>query len=59
MTDTTANIGLSTESVTTVTKILRTLLANNVVLQIKLKQFHWNVRGLDFAQLHSLFDTLQ
>lgn len=59
MPDITANIWLSTEGITTVTTILRRLLANTVVLQIKLKQFHWNVRWPHFTELHALFDTMQ
>lgn len=59
MTDKQANIWLPATTITTVNTLLRRLLWNEVVLQIKLKQFHWNVRWPHFTELHALFDTMQ
>ncbi len=36
--------------------LLSTTLATTLDLQTQSKQAHWNVKGLDFLQLHELFD---
>jgi starvation-inducible DNA-binding protein len=36
---------------------LKILLANEYVLQVKTQNFHWNVTGISFGSLHSLFDS--
>ncbi len=33
-------------------------MATSLDLKTQAKQAHWNVKGLDFYQLHELFDTL-
>ncbi|MEM8779399.1 MAG: DNA starvation/stationary phase protection protein Dps [Cyanobacteria bacterium P01_G01_bin.49] len=38
--------------------ILSQTLATTLDLKTQAKQAHWNVKGLDFYQLHELFDTL-
>ncbi|MEA5511158.1 DNA starvation/stationary phase protection protein Dps [Crocosphaera sp. UHCC 0190] len=38
--------------------ILSQTLATSLDLKTQAKQAHWNVKGLDFYQLHELFDTL-
>lgn len=38
--------------------ILAASLATALDLKTQAKQAHWNVKGLDFLQLHELFDTL-
>ncbi|MDY6783267.1 MAG: DNA starvation/stationary phase protection protein Dps [Cyanobacteriota bacterium] len=41
-----------------VVEILSSTLAASVDLKTQIKQAHWNVKGLDFFQLHELFDEL-
>lgn len=38
--------------------ILNHTLASTLDLQTQVKQAHWNVKGMDFYQLHELFDEL-
>ncbi|MGZ8393396.1 MAG: Dps family protein [Nitrospira sp.] len=51
------HIGLTSQQQTGVTGILRTLLADEYVLYTKTRNFHWNVRGLHFHDLHKFFET--
>lgn len=37
---------------------LKTLLATEYAFSIKAQNFHWNVEGSDFAQLHEFFGNL-
>ena len=37
---------------------LKTLLASQYAMVIKLQGFHWNVEGSDFAQLHRFFGKM-
>jgi len=37
---------------------LRVLLASSYAFVVKAQQFHWNVEGPDFAQLHEFFGDL-
>ncbi len=41
-----------------VTEILNQTLAATLDLKTQTKQAHWNVKGMDFLQLHELFDEL-
>jgi len=41
-----------------VTKILNQTLAATLDLKTQTKQAHWNVKGMDFFQLHELFDEM-
>lgn len=51
------NIGLSNKQRDGVAKILNTLLADEFVLYIKTRRFHWNVVGVDFSELHKFFES--
>lgn len=51
------NIGISTEQREKVVHILNTLLADEYVLYAKTKNYHWNVRGKNFYELHGFFGT--
>jgi starvation-inducible DNA-binding protein len=42
----------------TMVKLLNQQLADTFDLYSQIKQAHWNVKGLQFYQLHELFDTL-
>ena len=37
---------------------LKTLLASNFVYYLKAHQFHWNVEGSDFSELHKFFGKI-
>ena len=50
------NLGLSSKSRDTVIVLLARLLADEHVLYVKTRNFHWNVTGLDFGSLHALFE---
>lgn len=51
------NIGLDTEVRQSVVYLLNTALADEVILTTKTRNAHWNVRGLDFFELHTLFEA--
>lgn len=51
-----ANIGLTPEAQSQIGDILNARLSDTVVLYIKTRKYHWNVTGIDFAQLHEFFE---
>lgn len=51
------NIGLSAEDRKGVIEILNGVLANESLLLIKTKKFHWDVTGPQFMTLHKLWDA--
>lgn len=51
-------LGLSDENRMSMIKTLRSLLADNYVLYTKTLNFHWNVQGKLFSQLHAFFKML-
>ena len=51
-------IDLSAEVRSKVVAILSKTLATTLDLKTQTKQAHWNVKGLDFYQLHELFDVM-
>ncbi len=51
-------IDLPQEVRSPVINILSQTLASTLDLKTQAKQAHWNVKGLDFLQLHELFDEL-
>ncbi|MGK7914069.1 MAG: DNA starvation/stationary phase protection protein Dps [Prochloraceae cyanobacterium] len=51
-------IDLSAEMRVGVVEILSQTLATTTDLKTQVKQAHWNVKGLDFYQLHELFDEM-
>lgn len=51
-------IDLSAETRSKVIKILNHTLALSLDLKTQVKQAHWNVKGMDFYQLHELFDEM-
>lgn len=50
-----ADIGIAEEHRKAVVRILNTVLADEFLLYVKSRRFHWNVEGPDFAELHELF----
>ncbi|KXK23891.1 MAG: Ferritin, Dps family protein [Chloroflexi bacterium OLB15] len=51
------NIGLSDKARQASIKLLTTSLANTFVLYTKTRKYHWNVTGINFMQLHQLFES--
>jgi starvation-inducible DNA-binding protein len=49
-------LGWSTEETETIAKALNQLLANYSVHYQKLRNYHWNVKGSDFFDLHERFE---
>ena len=49
------NIGLTDEAIEGVVQILNSLLANEYVLYTKTRNYHWNVVGPRFNDLHKFF----
>ena len=50
------DIGISAANLTQVHKVLNNVLANGNILYIKLRNFHWNLKGKDFVEYHELFE---
>lgn len=51
------NIGLSAKARDAVVETLSVLLADEHVLYVKTRNFHWNVTGPHFGPLHALFEN--
>lgn len=51
------NIGLGDGQRKSVIDILNHLLADEVVLYVKTRNYHWNVEGPDFSATHKFFET--
>ena len=49
------NIGISSNNRSSVAKLLNTLLADEYLLYVKTQNYHWNVTGLMFNDLHLFF----
>ena len=52
-----ANIGLNETQRRAVVDILNRLLADEVLLYIKTRNYHWNVVGPQFSELHKFFES--
>lgn len=51
------NIGISKEHLQKASEKLNVLLADETVLYIKTRGYHWNVEGSEFAMLHQFFEN--
>jgi starvation-inducible DNA-binding protein len=51
-------IDLAADIRTAVVNILSQTLASSLDLKTQTKQAHWNVKGMDFIQLHEMFDEM-
>jgi starvation-inducible DNA-binding protein len=51
------NIGITEKNLNKSTELLTRILADEVVLYIKTRKFHWNVSGESFMELHKLFQS--
>lgn len=54
--ETTVNIGLTTEQREAVIAMLNRILADQHILYIKTRAYHWNVVGMQFQPLHEFFE---
>jgi len=50
------DIGISEKNRKKITQVLSPLLADTYTLYLKTQNFHWNVTGRDFYELHLLFE---
>lgn len=50
------NTGVDLETRRSVAKTLNQLLSDEYILVVKIKKYHWNVKGTNFIELHHLFD---
>lgn len=48
-------IGITEKNLTTSIEMLSTILADEMILYVKTRKFHWNVSGESFMELHQLF----
>ncbi|RFM27183.1 Dps family protein [Deminuibacter soli] len=53
-----ANIGLSEEHKAGSVKILGRILADEFVLYTKTRNFHWNVEGSNFVEMHTFYEKM-
>ncbi len=51
------NLGLSDKNRQGSVEVLSRMLADEYVLYTKLRNYHWNVTGSDFSELHKLFES--
>ena len=51
------NIGIANQSLKSVVDLLNSLLADEFVLYVKTRNYHWNVTGPHFHDLHKLFEA--
>lgn len=51
------NIGISEKVMKNSATLLATVLADEMVLYVKTRKFHWNVSGESFMELHKLFES--
>ena len=52
----TLSIGISESNRDSTVKILNAVLADEYVLYTKTRNYHWNVVGSDFGELHKFFE---
>ena len=52
------NIGISDKNLSNVVTVLSTVLADEMMLYVKTRKFHWNVAGESFMELHKLFEKI-
>ena len=53
-----ADIGISGKEIKSVVKILETVLATEVVFNMKIRNYHWNVTAPNFSELHKFFEAM-
>jgi len=51
------NIGISAKNLAETSKLLNVLLADEFALYTKTRNYHWNVTGAGFSELHKFFES--
>lgn len=51
------NIGISPDNARSIVNILNRLLADEYILYTKTRNYHWNVAGMQFNDLHKFFES--
>ena len=51
------NIGITDKNLKASTTILNNLLADEYILYTKTRNYHWNIVGENFQELHKFFET--
>jgi starvation-inducible DNA-binding protein len=54
----TTNLGIDTSKMNETVGILHKHLATEIVFNLKIRNFHWNVVGIHFNDLHKFFEDL-
>jgi len=52
------NIGIREENLKKINEILEIILADELLMYVKIKNFHWNVVGVNFVEYHKFLDEL-
>lgn len=52
------NLGIKSENMNSTVGILHKHLATEIVFNLKIRNFHWNVVGIHFNDLHKFFEDL-
>ncbi len=52
------DIGIADSARSEIADILEVFLASEVVLNMKIRNYHWNVEAMNFSELHSFFEWL-
>lgn len=52
------HIGIESSDTQKIADILHKYLASEIVLNLKIRNFHWNVEGIHFNDLHKFFEEL-
>lgn len=50
------NIGITDKNMRSIGNLLNRLLADEYVLYVKTRNYHWNVESSDFSELHAFFE---
>ena len=53
-----ANIGLTEKNSQTIAEKLNTILADEFLLSLKTRNYHWNVEGSNFMEMHKFYEGL-
>ncbi len=53
-----ANIGLEDKEMNLCIWILKNILATEVVMEMKVRNYHWNIKGSQFNDLHNFFEEM-
>ncbi len=51
------NLGINEKDLKTITVLLNALLADETLLYVKTRNYHWNVKGPNFSELHKFFEA--